>query len=367
MYRRLIHTSSVNKSSAVWSDFTSRSKSLGISSAAIKKGILSGDKVTGGPASLKRKTNRMKYNSPELIDETFKTCYDFLQDRSEITYKYVNKESIKPTLKEKLLVKAEITNPEVQYNFQFGDKLDNVTDVIDYNQPVYRYLGKKHWESYKQMLLMQRLESLRVIPDTLPTLVPRAAVEIKFPYSTGVNQWIEPGKILSSGVTSLEPIFKIQEFELVNSKEQLYTILIVNPDEPDLMNDSFKTSLSYGLTNIKIDYNDNVVDSRKFFERNILAKYLPPVPEKNSGSQRFAIWVFRQHLNEATGQCDILDTDAIIPAIDRENFDIRDFVQNNKLDPIGAHVWRSTWDSNVKNVRAQYNLPNGRVFSRVRV
>ncbi|CAB4253800.1 similar to Saccharomyces cerevisiae YDR322W MRPL35 Mitochondrial ribosomal protein of the large subunit [Maudiozyma barnettii] len=367
MYRRLIHTGNMNRSSAVWSDFTTRSKSLGISSVAIKEGVLHGDKVTGGPISLKRKTNRMKYNSPALIDETFKTCYEFLQDRSGATYKYASKETIKPASMEKLLVKAEITNPEVQYNFQFGDKLDNLPTMIDYNQPVYRHLGKKHWESYKLMLLMQRLESLKVIPDTLPTLKPRAAVDIKFPYSTGVNQWIEPGKFLSSGVTSLEPIFKIQEYELVNPKEQLYTILIVNPDEPDLMNNSFKTTLSYGLTNVKIDYNDNVVDSRKFFERNILANYLPPVPEKNAGIQRFAVWVFRQSLNEETGKCCALDTEAATPLIDRDNFDIRGFVQANQLDPIGAHVWRSKWDSNVNNIREQYNLPKGRVFSRVRV
>lgn len=367
MYKRLIHTGRITRSPAVWSDFTSRSTSLGISSQAVKESVLNGDKLDTGPVTLKRKSNRMKYNSLLLIDETFKTCYDFLEKRSGVTYKHANNPKINPEFKEKLLIKAEITNPEVQYNFQFNDKLDNVASIIDYNLPVYRHLGKKHWEAYKQMLLMQRLESLKVIPDTLPTLTPRVSVDIKFPYSTGVNQWIEPGKFLSSGVTSLEPIIKIQEFELVDPKEQLYTVLIVNPDEPDLINDTFKTTLAYGLTNLKVDYNDNVIDSRKFFRRNILAKYLPPVPEKNAGNQRYAVWVFRQNMNSESKKCDVIDNETVISTIDRNNFKIREFVKENNLDPVGAHVWRSTWDSNVKNVRDQYNLPKGRVFSRVRI
>lgn len=365
MYRRLIHTSSVNRT-AIWSDFSARSPSLGIQSAKIKEGILNGGNVKVGPASIKTRSNRIKYNSPENIDETFKTCYEFLQERSENSYKYVNKDYVTPELREKLLTKAEIANPEVQYNFQFNNKLDNIPSIIDYNQPVYRYLGNKDWESYKQMLLMQRLESLKVIPDTLPTLVPRASVEVKFPFATGVNQWIEPGKFLSSGVTSLEPIFKVQEYQLVNPKEQLYTILIVNPDEPDLQNDTFKTTLNYGLTNIKIDYNDNIIDSRRFTERNILAKYLPPVPEKNAGNQRYAVWVFRQNMDDKTGKCAVIDNGQTISEIDRNDFNIRKFVDEHKLDQVGAHVWRSKWDSNVKSVREKYNLPSGRVFSRVR-
>ena len=107
---------------------------------------------------------------------------------------------------------------------------------------------------------------------------------IKFPYSTGVNKWIEPGVFLSSNVTQFEPIFKIQEFENLNLSKLRYTILIVNPEEPDLINDSFKTTLCYGLQNLKLDYNDNVIDSRKFnVKDNVLINYLSPIPEKNAG------------------------------------------------------------------------------------
>lgn len=305
------------------------------------------------PPSIKTRFNRIKYKSPEKIDDTFKTCYEFLESRAKNDYCGA-RESSDPTAKEHLYIRAEINNPEVQYNFKFHDKLDNDPSIIDYEQPVYRHLGKKHWESYSQMLLMQRLESLGVIPDTLPTLAPKVEVNVKFPYSTGINKWVEPGEFLSSNATSLPPVFKIQEYETVNPQEQRYTILVVNPDEPNLATDSFRTSLCFGLANIKVGYNDNVVDPRKYDESNIISHYLPPVPEKNAGKQRFAIWVFRQK------------SELAIKELDRNDFDIRSFAKLNSLKAVGAHVWRSEWDFNVNSVRTKYGLPPGRIFERVR-
>ncbi|CCF57173.1 hypothetical protein KAFR_0C01800 [Kazachstania africana CBS 2517] len=366
IFKRLLTNSSIARNSGsptthVWSDFTSRSRSLEISSKKIKESLLKGTPATG-PPTIHRKFNRYKYKSPEYIDETFKISLDFLEQRASESYHYAKLQK-NPKLREELLVKAEINNPEVQYNFQFSDKLDNNPNLIDYEQPVYRYLGKKNWESYGQMLLMQRLETLNVIPDTLPTLLPKVDVNVKFPYSTGINKWIEQGEILSSNVTSMEPVIKIQEFELINP-EQLYSILIVNPDEPDLSNDSFKTTLCYGLANLKVSYNDNIIDTRKISESNLLAEYSPPVTEKNAGIQRYSVWVFRQNIDN-DGKCIHID----IPntKLDRNNFNIREFVKHNQLEAVGAHVWRSEWDSNVKNVRESYGLPAGRVFSRVRI
>lgn len=352
---RSLHISRALRQSTggVWSDFQTRSKSLSIPSERTKQYILEGSTVTG-PPSLKRKMNRVKYRSPELIDDIFQTSYQYLQERAQKAYNELQSATVEE--KEKLLVKAELYNPEVQYNFQFHDKLNNNPAIIDYGEPIYRHLGRKHWESQAQMLLMQRLETLAVIPDTLPTLVPRAEVNIKFPFSTGVNKWVAPGETLSSNVTSLEPIFKIQEYETIDPTSQRYSILIVNPDTPDLKKDSYKTTLCYGLCNVKIGYNDNVVDPRKYDSSNVLVSYLPPVPEKNIGKQRFAVWVFRQD-SEFT---------ELPKDVKRENFDIRAFAKKYKLDPIGAHVWRSEWDTNVANVRELYGMAPGRVFSKTR-
>lgn len=363
MLRRSLHSTGLKQE--IWKDFTKRSESLSVRSPILKQFLFHDNEVQGssttkpekiGPYSLRRYNSKIRYKAPEQIDETFQLAYSFLQDRAQNVYNKLN--NVKDAIEEtKLLVKAEINNPEVQYNFQFSDKIDNNPRLIDYNLPVYRALGLKHWESRDQMLLMQRLETLHAIPDTLPTLVPRANVMVKFPYSTGVNKWVEPGEFLSSNATQLEPVFKIQEYDTVDVEKQRYTVLIVNPDEPDLATDSFKTTLCYGLQNLKLGYNDNVIDARKFnSDDNVLIDYLPPVPEKNAGKQRFVVWVFRQP--HAT----LKD----ISTISRDPFNIRQFVKLNELDPIGAHIWRSEWDTNVANVREKYDLPQGRVFSKVR-
>ncbi|CDO93856.1 unnamed protein product [Kluyveromyces dobzhanskii CBS 2104] len=359
MFRRGLHSSAkFLERKGVWSDFSKRSKSLGLASESVKKYVFEGDSDVVkrlGPPSLKRRMNRVKYTAPEHIDDMFRISYEFMSKRAEDKYSQLEKETdIK--VRCKLETEAELHNPEVLYNFQYNDKLENDTRVIDYQVPVYRHLGLKHWESYGRMLLMQRLESLSVIPDTLPTLQPKAQVSLRFPFSTGVNKWIEPGEILSSNTTSMVPSIKIQEFEHgINFDKQKYTVLIVNPDEPDVLNDSFKTTLAFALTNLKIDYNDNVVDPRKYDESQILADYVPPVPEKNVGKQRYSVWVFRQKSDLESSEL-----------IDRENFDIRAFADSHQLEPVGAHVWRSEWDSNVATIREKYGLPEGRVFHRVR-
>lgn len=354
MLRRSIHSYSPLRQAKAWSPLAENTRCLRIRSESIRKCILEGT-APGGPPSLKRRFNRIKYNSPEKIDETFKICYDFLQSRASKVYEQASKTE-DPIELEELLVKAELNNPEVQYNFLYNEKIDNNPDVIDYEQAVYRHLGKKHWESGPQMLLMQRLETLAIIPDTLPTLAPRAEINLKFPFSTGVNKWIVPGELLSSNTTSLPPAIKIQEYELLNPEEQFYTILVVNPDEPDLKNDSFRTTLNYGLTNVQVSYNDNIVDARKCNGSNVIADYLPPVPEKNAGKQRFAVWVFRQQ--------SALQPDQL--SLNRDNFDIRQFAKQHSLLPIGAHTWRSEWDANVANIRQKHGLPDGRVFTRNR-
>lgn len=353
--------SSTTVSRGIWSKFANRSKSLSVKNASLQNSLLSPN-LPKGPVSLKSPSNKLKYNSPIGLDKIYPLAYQLLEKQSEAIYSEISKidEKIQKSKdefelstlkneKEDLLIKAESENPEVVYNSLFSTK------SIDRSQPVYRHYLKEQWKSYKRMLIMQRLETLSIIPDTLPTLEPEVDVNLKFP-NNNVDTWIEPGKILSSNVTSKPPAFEIIEFK--ESKNDLYTILIVNPDTPDVENDSFSTTLHWALKDIPLSNNDSMVDIRKLDENknSILIDYLPPVPEKNLGNQRFAVWVFRQDgkLNDSVTK----------DSIKREKFNIREFVANNKLAPVGAHVWRSTYDLNTDNVRKLYGLPAGRIFSR---
>lgn len=307
-----------------------------------------------GPPSLSSKKFKLRYNSPSGLQDAFDVSYAYLRDKSQELYNKIESSNENKT---QLEIEAQINNPEVRFNFAYNDKLENDPQYIDYEQPVYRELLKQDWESKDQMLLMQRLEQLHAIPDTLPTFEPKVPVSLKFLNHTTVNRWIEPGTVLSSNVTAYPPSIKIQELEQVDTKTQLYTVLIVNPDVADIANNTYKTQISWGLSNVKLEYNDNFITPRRLLEDdgsiNELIDYLPPVPEKNLPTQRFVVWVFRQPA-------------PINVKLTERDFNIREFVKVNSLNAVGAHMWRSTWDLNVSKVRELYGLPKGTVFHKVR-
>lgn len=353
-------TSTVSR--GIWSNLSNRSKTLTVKNSALQSALLSPN-LPKGPVSLKAKASKRKYNSPIGLDNIYPLAYQLLEKESEKIYQKIesienqineSKDEIKINqLKQEkldLLVQAEKENPEVIYNSTF------FLNSVDRSQPVYRHYLKEQWKSYKRMLTMQRLETLGVIPDTLPTLEPEVDVQLKFAHNN-VDTWVEPGSILSSNVTSKPPSLEIIEFK--ESTKDLYTVLIVNPDTPDVENDTYSTTLHWGLKDVELSNNDSIIDIKKLdaHPEYSLIDYLPPVPEKNLGNQRFAVWVFRQNeeLNDALSK------------VTRENFDLRKFAQDNKLTAIGAHVWRSAWDLNTENVRKEYGLPAGRIFARDRV
>jgi large subunit ribosomal protein L35 len=347
-------------SRGIWSNVAKRSPSLTIQNPALRAALLS-PTLPNGPVSMKTKLSKSRYHSPVDLDKIYPLAYQMLEAESEKMYKKVEEidsklESIKDDSelkqlkqeKEQLLVDAELNNPEVLYNGLYA------TTHVDRSQPVYRHYLKEQWKSYNRMLTMQRLESLSVIPDTLPTLEPEVHVQLKFPHNN-VETWVEPGAILSSNVTSKPPIFEIVEFK--ESINDLYTVLIVNPDTPDVENDTFTTTLHWGLKDVSLSNTDSIIDVKKLdaHPEYSLVEYLPPVPEKNLGKQRFAVWIFRQDgkLEEMISKIE-----------SRENFNIRKYVEDNKLHAVGAHVWRSIYDLNVDNVRDEYGLPEGRIFTR---
>ncbi|KAK9481033.1 phosphatidylethanolamine-binding protein [Lipomyces japonicus] len=259
---------------------------------------------------------------------------------------------------ETLRVLAERNNPEAIHAFNRG--------AIDISLPIHRFLARTKWENYERLLLIQRLETLHVIPDTIAYFMPLINVKIRFP---GTNaHWVEPGTILSTGVTAAEPEFSINLFE---NETKRYTIVIVDPDTPDLERDTFKTTLHYALANVQISGTGNpIVDKSTATE---LVSYLPPHPEKNSGNHRYAVWVFEQpndgllQFHRTPNQTDQEVADIEKNVIERDSFDIRKFKGIYKLKPVGAHLWRNGYDSKTEAVREKFGLGSGTVWHRVRL
>lgn len=349
------HSESVETSS-------DKTSSLQIKNPRMRTAILEGYTQFGGPPSLKSRTARARYTTPIGLDKAFPLAFDIIKDFQKSQYNKAD--SLKSELEkavsndtdaeqvgllkaelEKTLIEAELDSPEVQYNFEIGQ--------VDYREPVYRYLAEKKWREYDMLILIQRLETLKVIPDTMPTLNPKAHVELQFPGF--VNKWVVPGTVLPCAVATRPPLVKIQEFEEI-ADNSLYTLVIVDPDTPDLVNDSYTTSLQWAISNIPLSNVESVVDAEKATE---LIPYLPPTPEKNTGNHRYAVWAFRQ-TNGA------IDSQTAQPLVKREGFDIRAFSDELGLEAVGAHIWRSKYDRTTDELREKYGLKAGRVFTRVR-
>ncbi|CAH6721447.1 54S ribosomal protein L35, mitochondrial [[Candida] jaroonii] len=326
---------SLNSGKGIWSNFSNRSETLKVQNI---------------------KPHAATYHSPLLIDDAFKSAYEILQQESEKIYQRAQTVE-KDDLKDKLLSQAESKNPEVLYNIQNGNDLD-------ITQPVYRNHLKKQWENYDLMILMQRLEQFKVIPDTLPTIQPTVDVKVKFPHITNgeFNRWIVPGEFLPSFLTKQPPTIKLQQFDNYKNESKLFSIVLINPDEPNLETNSFKTTLNFGVSNLSLSLTDDSLDVTKYLkyengseEFSMFKSYEPILPEVNAGDyQRACLFVFEQPEKINVDQ------------INAEDFDIRSFVNNYNLSPVGGTMWRQKYDRSVNDVRSEYGLSKGRVFHRVR-
>ncbi|ODV65808.1 PEBP-like protein [Hyphopichia burtonii NRRL Y-1933] len=344
--------SSSSRSNGVWSEFSKRSSSLKIFTPENKSDIFNPINPAVGPASVKDVSLKTSYHSPELIDDTFQQAYDLLENEASKIYGQIDQET-DLVKKNDLLIEAEQYNPEVLYNVKFH------SDKLDLSQPVYKHFTKKQWENKDLMLTMQRLETLKMIPDTLPTLDPKCHIQIKFPHNTDrlFSNWITPGEILPAFAVNKPPTIKIIDFDNLDNSDQLYTILIVNPDVPDLSTNSFKTCLNYGLSNVKLNNIDNTLNTEKLLNHEnewCFKSYQPLTPEKNIPNQRACLWVLKQSKKFS------------LPEIARDYFNIREFTENFNLTPVGAHIWRQHFDRSVKATNFSYGLPKPKVFHRVR-
>lgn len=325
----------------VWADFSKRSPSLRVSDEALRKDLLQGIDPKAGPHSSPSDYHRLLYKSPVAIDEAFKEAYEILEHDAETKHFDGSSEAA---------VEAEKYNPEVLHNVENG--------IFDTALPVYRHYLEQKWKEHDLVLTMQRLEQLHVIPDTMPTLDPKADVKVKFGHNQRLefSLFVEPGTVLPAFAVNRPPTIKVQEFDTSDHKSGLYTILLVNPDVPDLAENSFTSSLQYGLHNVPLDYVNNVISPNNLIENPqwVFQPYTPLTPEKNSPLQRACLWVFRQQeKNQISSEVS-------------ENFDIRAFAEVYKLMAVGAHVWRQGFDRSVNDLRKMFGLPKGLVYERER-
>ncbi|KAL4748983.1 hypothetical protein BDW72DRAFT_143759 [Aspergillus terricola var. indicus] len=238
---------------------------------------------------------------------------------------------------ERLKVLADINDPLVKKKFEDGQG--------DMSKPIYRYLADQKWREYRRKILVQRITQMNVIPDVLPHCDPIVDTKLYFG-----RKAVPPGEFVNSQVSSVPPKLDIQVFD---GENRLVTIAVVDSDVPNVEEDSFDYMMHYLAVNIPISALNTKVDlSQLSTESQVVLPWLPPVAQKGSPYHRLSLFVMEQKDNTP------LDFAAFkAKETDRHNKLLRTLQARYHLKPIGAHLFRTIWDDDTRDVMKEIGFP----------
>ena len=132
------------------------------------------------------------------------------------------------------LVFKDINIPEVRWRFKQGD--------IDLRNPAHQYLYSKAWtESVYVGKVMQRLNTMKIIPDSLPTLTPKVEFRLRFKekkvpsrVAKRGNGWrdTEAGEKLASAILMTPPRMEIIPHYREWWESKKYTVIMLDLGTP---------------------------------------------------------------------------------------------------------------------------------------
>ena len=135
-------------------------------------------------------------------------------------------------------VLRDINVPEIRWRFKQGD--------IDFKKPVHQYMYRRNWENGVYVgKLMQRLTTMSVIPDSLPTLTPKVEFRLRFnekKFPSRVRKrnlgWrdTEAGEKLASNILQNSPRMEIIPHYKEWWKNKKYTVVMLDLGTPTYMN-----------------------------------------------------------------------------------------------------------------------------------
>ncbi|KAL4771879.1 phosphatidylethanolamine-binding protein [Aspergillus nidulans var. acristatus] len=238
---------------------------------------------------------------------------------------------------DRLKVLADINDPLVKKKFEDGQG--------DMSKPIYRYLADQKWREYRRKILVQRITQMKVIPDVLPHCDPIVDTKLYFG-----RKAVPPGEFVNSQVSSVPPKLDIQVFD---GENRLVTIAVVDSDVPNVEEDSFDYMMHYLAVNIPISALNTKVDlSQLSTESQVVLPWLPPVAQKGSPYHRLSLFVMEQKDNTP------LDFAAVkAKETDRHNKLLRTLQARYHLKPIGAHLFRTIWDDDTRDVMKEIGFP----------
>ncbi|KAF3908593.1 hypothetical protein ABW21_db0209683 [Orbilia brochopaga] len=290
---------------------------------------------------------------------------------------------------DEMLLNIDKNNPRIKYNYDNKIKRDP-------HRRIYQYWDDQAWRAMRRRILMQRLTQMYVTPDILPRVDPIVDVRMRFR-----RRNVElGGKILARNVLH-HPSVRVIPFD---SKKRLVTVLVVDPDKPNLEKDGFDFYLQWMVTNCPVDIENPIAIGRsaRHDGRDEVAPYEVPYVHKGENYHRYCVFVLEQAdrleigkqvekeeakkeaAQEATAttaetegdskevevkEGEMVESKATAdtennvkatkqkrsskkeePRIERLGFNLRSFIAKNNLTVIGAHLWRCEFDESMMEV-----------------
>ena len=218
-----------------------------------------------------------------------------------------------------LRITAEINLPHVRMQFLSGQ--------YDLSRPVFRHLREQAWRLGGPLAqLNERIVLMNVLPDVLPEITPTVDLQVAFGEGAGIGDHGGTGGDVLAGVflpprlTRSPPAVRATAF---HSEPRKYTLMLVDPDSPDVEAQTFSTFVHWMVTDVELSTAKSEVAGRE------LLAYVPPHPQRGTPYHRYTTVLFEQSVPVAE--------------VPRERFDMRTFAAAHGLKPVGIHFWRGKW------------------------
>lgn len=186
---------------------------------------------------------------------------------------------------------------------------------------------------------------MNIVPDLVPSLLPSASLSITAPSES--SSPIEPGSFLPPAALSQPPQLSLQVF---HPETKLYTLLMLDPDSPDVAAESFTTKVHWIVPNLSISPVSTTIDS----SAPALVPYLAPNPEQGTPYHRYTFLAFEQPEGVVYSVGEVEGKALKAPA-QRTGFNVRAWLTEAGLDAsaaVGANMVRGVWSDPAKAARA---------------
>ena len=206
------------------------------------------------------------------------------------------------------------------------------------NRPIYRHLADKEWRRYRRKVQMQRITQMHIVPDILPHIDPVAEVTLSF----GRHN-IQPGALVDSRVSASPVKLNVQVFD---KGPRLVSVVVVDPDVPNLETDGFDYRCHFMALNISISPTATSLPLARFRkdDTQLVLPWIPPFSQKGAPYHRMSVFVL-QH-NDGNE----LDVEHVKKSVKRDGFHLRSFISKFRLTPVGVALFRTVWDEGTASV-----------------